>query len=261
MRRNILIKITALFAVVLLFSCKAKKEAAKSAAKSTGAAAFSKEDVLNNIRKKQLDFRTMSLKAKAGLTIDGKSNDVSMNIRIRKDEAIWVSVTVIAGIEVARALITPDSVKIINRIQSEYMAQPFDLIHQYTNEQVNFKTLQSILIGNCVPGFVSEKSDLTLADKKPVLSGIIQALAYTFSFNEDNKVTQTHLEDQDAGQKLTASYSDFTLISGAEIPQNVTIQSTANNKDVNLKLNYNQISINEPLEFPFSVPKRFTQQD
>ena len=45
-----------------------------------------------------------------------KKNDFNAFIRMRKDSVLWVSVNALLGIEAFRVLITPDSVKVINKL-------------------------------------------------------------------------------------------------------------------------------------------------
>jgi hypothetical protein len=93
------------------------------------------------IRAKQLTFNTFSGRAKAKLDFNGDGNDVTMNVRIQRDKKIWVSITAILGVEVARALITPDSIIVINKLQGVYTKKPFSYVWQYAGKQVNYKTI------------------------------------------------------------------------------------------------------------------------
>lgn len=114
-------------------------------------------------------FKTLSIKAKADLNINNNNNDVNMNIRIRNNEAIWVSVTAMAGLEVARALITADSVKVLNRMDNIYLKKPFSYIYEFTNERITFQTLQSVLLGNAMSEFINESTQLKMKTKIPNL--------------------------------------------------------------------------------------------
>ncbi|RYG21494.1 MAG: DUF4292 domain-containing protein, partial [Chitinophagaceae bacterium] len=60
--------------------------------------------------------------------VNGNENNVTMLIRIEKDKKIWVSVTAIAGIEVARAVITPDSLLLRDNLNKTYARKPFSYI-------------------------------------------------------------------------------------------------------------------------------------
>jgi len=108
---------------------------------------------LNAIKSGQTNFTTFSGKARTKLDINGSSNDVTLNIRIQKGQKIWVSVTAIAGIEVARALITPDSLLVINKLQGLYIRKPFSYVYSFTSKQVDYSSLEAILVGDAIPNY------------------------------------------------------------------------------------------------------------
>ena len=133
MRKNILTKIIGLLAIVaILVGCKAKKELLPASAipkvmeLMPPSPDLTQKIKLDSVNGMNTVFKTLSIKAKADLNINNKSNDVNMNIRIRNNEAIWVSVTAMAGLEIARALITADSVKVLNRMDNIYLKKPFN---------------------------------------------------------------------------------------------------------------------------------------
>ena len=113
--------ILAVCCLLFLLSCKAKKPLAvrKPMADTTASVKAADPRLLkiNAIKSAQTVFNTFSGKARTKLTINGETNDVTLNIRIMRDKKIWVSITAIAGIEAARAIITPDSIMLINRLQ------------------------------------------------------------------------------------------------------------------------------------------------
>jgi hypothetical protein len=185
---------------------------------------------------------------------------VTMHIRIKKDQAIWVSVTAIAGLEVARALITPDSIRIINRIESVYMKKPFSYIYQFTNKQINYKTLESLFTGNPISELLTEKADIN-TNPGLHLSGSSGVLAFSMLFSDTKKVSQLQLKDTVAVQELNVNYSDFAFISGKEVPQMVNINSKTSKKQISVDLKYNKIDIDAPVDMPFNVSKRFTVKD
>ena len=260
MKKNILNKSVLIVAVILsVAGCKIKKEivppvVAKAPMEEVD---NTKRDKLVAIKNNDAVFNTLSIKAKADLSIANKSNDISMNIRIRNNEAIWVSVTAIAGLEVARVLITPDSVKIINRLDNEYIKKPFSYIYEFTNEQINFSTLQSILVGNTVSEFITGSSVLNIQGNQANLKSVIGSLMYNVHVNEQNKVIQTNLNDKNAGQSLMVNYGDFIAVSQQQIPHSVTMKSLTKNKNIRLDLTFAKVEIDGPIDLPFRVPDRF----
>lgn len=261
MKKYILIKaVYILGLLILLTGCKARKEIFQAPVVigvPVEVIDNSRNDKLNSINNKNTVFNTLSVKAKADLSINKNNNDVNMNFRIRNNEAIWVSVTAIAGLEVARALITPDSVKILNRLENEYIKKPFSYIYEFTNERISFGTLQSILTGNTMAEFINDSTDLNIQGGQAHLKSVIGSLIYNLHVDQEDKVLQTILNDDNAAQELTANYGDFLSVNEQQVPHSVLLNSKAKNKNIKLDLKYSKVEMNGTVEMPFRVPDRF----
>ncbi|HEY0668216.1 MAG TPA: DUF4292 domain-containing protein [Sphingobacteriaceae bacterium] len=261
MKRNILNSIVAAVLLLTVTSCASRKKVpVKETAQVEPAVNTSKAETISAIKASQLMFETFAVRAKADLMIDNNRNDVTMHIRIKRDQAIWVSVTALAGLEVGRALITPDSIRIINRIQSVYMKKPFSYIHQFTNKQINYKTLESLFTGNAISELVTADADIVSVPELQ-LSGTSGLLSFIMLFKDTKKVSQLQLKDANAGQELKVTYADFAQINGKEVPQMVNINSKAAKKQIVLDLKYNKIDLDAPVDMPFNVSKRFTVKE
>lgn len=245
-----------LIAICALLGCKAKKEIVKVVPVS--AAETTKASRLAAINNSKLKYSTLSIKAKADLDIDGNKNDATMNIRIQRGKAIWVSVTALAGLEIARALITPDSVKILNRLESTYTKKPFNYLYRYANRNLNFSTVEDIFAGNPFKEGLNAGSELSIQGNQALLSGILESLNYTIRFNELNKVIQTSLKDEGTAQTLLVNYGEFSGKDSQAMPHLVSIKSQGERKNVVIDLQYSRVELNQILDFPFTVPKRFT---
>jgi len=245
--------------LLLLFGCKAKKQlVAKRVSIDTVAKAVDLKVLkLNAIRAAQTTFNTFSGKAHAKLNINGDSNDVTLNIRIKSDQKIWVSITAIAGIEVARVLITPDSVLLINRLQDVYIKKPFSYINKFAGSQANYKTLESLMIGNAIPELVSENSDLGVENGATVLSGNFSDFVFKTVLGPDLKPNQTSLNNQGASQTLQVSNSAFIQAGNKVIPSQIDLSSMVKDKKILVNLHYVKNDFDQPLDFPFSIPPRY----
>ncbi|WP_157750667.1 DUF4292 domain-containing protein [Mucilaginibacter gotjawali] len=185
---------------------------------------------LNAIKASQTTFNTFSGKARAKLNINGDSNDVTLNIRIKSDQKIWISITAIAGIEVARALITPDSILLINRLQNVYVKKPFSYINKFAGSQATYKTLESLIIGNAIPELVSENSDVREENGGTVLSGNFSDFVFKVIFGPDLRPNQTNLSNQGAGQTLQVANSAFIQAGNKVIPSEIDLSSMVKDK-------------------------------
>ncbi|QEC77835.1 DUF4292 domain-containing protein [Mucilaginibacter ginsenosidivorax] len=258
MRRNILNRLLIVCGLLAIVSCKARKQVMVTRKPDTVAKPDNKINTkLAAIKAQQVNFNTFSGKAKTNLDINGNSNDVTLNIRINKGKKIWVSITAILGVEVARAVITPDSILLINRLEGVYLKKPFSYVYAYASKQVNYKTLESLLIGNAIPELLTENADFATANGNTTLSGTLDDLLYKLIVGADNKVTQTNLNNQNEGQSLQVANNTFIQANNRILPSQIDIASVVKDKKIHVNLHYTKVDFDQQLEYPFSIPDRY----
>lgn len=240
-------------------SCRPKKEIVKAPPVAEVApVADKKSENLAVLTAKDLAYTSLSLKGKTELNVDGVENSVTLNIRIKKDEKIWFNVTALGGaLEVTRGIITPDSLFLMNRQAKTVLRKPFSYIYDYTNKQVNFGLLQSILTGNTVSKLMVEKSALRQENGVWLLTGTEQNLAYSLLFNTLLKPAELNLNDAAEAQALKVSYDKYTPVNNGLFPSDLKINSVVGNKKISIAVEFVKIDANVALEFPFSVPKNY----
>lgn len=260
MRRSTLNSFLLLACVGFATSCRPKKEIIKApvAVVQPTVVADKKVENINALVAKDLAFNTLSLKGKADLNINGEENSVTINLRIKKDEKIWFSVTALGGaLEVARGIISPDSLLLMNRLQKKVIKKPFSYIHQFTNSQINFGWLQSILVGNTISEFMVEKSGLIQENGVWVLNGTNNSLAYRVLFNTLLKPQELTLNDAAAAQGLKVNYDKYTPVGNALFSSVLKMNSVVGAKKMSIAVEFVKIDHNVAVEFPFTVPKSF----
>jgi hypothetical protein len=260
-RVNRYIQIIAVCGLLVMAGCKAKKQLVVNRASPVNAPkpVDEKKVRLDAIRANQSNFITFSGKARTKLAFSGSGNDATLNIRIKRDQKIWISITAIAGIEVARVLITPDSIMLINRFQSVYVRQPFSYIYKYAWRQVNYKTLESLLTGNAVPELLNERAGLQPLNGNTIITGNLQELMYKLTVGPDLRVTQTNLNNPPAQQSLQVVNSAFMQAGNYIIPSQIDISSVAKDKKIQVNLHYVKMEFDKPLDFPFIIPARYSE--
>jgi hypothetical protein len=275
MKRNISNKLL-LIAVLTLFGCTAKKQLVvvhkpdtvvkttdtTKSANTTGAkpeAIHLTTQQLSAIQAKQIDFVTFSAKAKAKLNIDGSANDVTLNIRIKKNQMIWVSVTALLGLEGARVLVTPDSIKIINRLDATYLKKPFSYVNQYAGSQVSYQALEALIMGNAWPGLVSDSSTVENNAAGLALTGTLQYLVYKLIIGTDMRLAKTTMYSRGiVARDLAVDDNGAIQVADRMLPAQINISATSIKSKINISLNYTKADFNTNLEFPFTVPARYS---
>jgi Domain of unknown function (DUF4292) len=129
----------------------------------------SEKFLLEKLRQSSFSFDFFQAKA----SVDFKSNDQAqsfkINIRIKKDSAIWISITPALGIEVARALITKDSIKFIDKINNKYLADKITKIELLLNAELDYSTIENALMGNAIQIYEEDKFKSSTEDPNYLL--------------------------------------------------------------------------------------------
>jgi hypothetical protein len=278
MRKNILNKLLIVCCLLAMVSCKARKKAITATPATTPTATIQAPPETANtvtipitppdlstlksqlalIKSRQVNFNTFSGRATTRLDVNGDDNNVTLNIRINKGKMIWVSITALLGLEVARAVITPDSIKVINKLQGLYLKKPFSFIYQYASRQVNYKTIEALLVGNAMPETLTERSRLTSDFGNVTLAGNLDDLVYSLMLGTNMRVTQFNLSNTSAAQALLVSNSVFIQASNRLVPSQIDILSTIQDKKIQANLRYTKVDFDQQLEYPFNIPERYT---
>ncbi|MGZ3757523.1 MAG: DUF4292 domain-containing protein [Mucilaginibacter sp.] len=262
MRKNILNKLAILSCMLMMVSCAAHKQLVANQPAQAAPPAVKPDSKLAEIKQHQLVFNTFAAKASTKLNIDGGTNDVTLNMRIDHGKKIWVSITAVLGIEVARALITPDSILIINKLQGVYIKKPFSYVYQYANRQVNYNMLESIFVGNAMPEALNDRRVHILDNNGTVsLTGDLEDLAYKLLFGQEVKVNQLNLGSPDDGQSLQVNNSAFITQANQLVPSQIDIQSVSHNKKIKANLHFIKVDLDQPLQYPFNIPESYQPAD
>jgi hypothetical protein len=91
--------------------------------------------------------------------IDGDRSGFKVNARMRRDSALWLSITPALGVEAARLLLTPDSVLFYSKVPGNRFSYQgdFDAIDSLLGTEITFDMVQRILLGQGV-GLLDEDS-------------------------------------------------------------------------------------------------------
>lgn len=250
--------ILAVSIVFVFSSCATKKKIVPVDNTKTNTVVLNDGYTLNN-----LDFHTFSGRAKTRVEFGDDKQDVTLHIRIDKDKAIWISVTAtVVNYEAARVLITPDTVKILNKFQSEYIVKPFSYIHKYTGEGVTFSLLQDLLVANVSKQLIrTERLTVASSGDEIQLVGVNDGLSFQYSLNDNKRPRVFRLNAIGGSENLEAFYSSFAAITGYNFPQNQSINLSTNYITVKALLNYTKLDFNEIVEMPFAVPAKYKVVD
>ncbi|GAB3246714.1 hypothetical protein GCM10027347_01770 [Larkinella harenae] len=215
----------------------------------------------------QVDFEYLTAKSKVSFkSKDQDINNANVNLRIDKDSLIWLSVSGV-GVEVARALITKDSVVIMDRIHREYSVFDYPTLSQRFNFDLNFGLLQSLLVGNLplpqepAQRVKNEKDYLLLRQHEG------KVLVDNYIGEQNRKLKKLLVVEQPTKNSLTLDYEDFTVLNNFLFPYTslVTVDYKSKNDgqpyQTVLRIRHNKVELTDKNPgFPFSVPPKYQRR-
>ena len=219
---------------------------------------------LAGIAHNHIDFQTFSghmhVHYQSG---DGKDYDLNVIVRIKKDSFIWVSINAALGIEAFRILITPDSVKILDKLKKIARLRSVGYLQEQVNLPVDFNTVQALLIGN--PIFLDTAHVLyyrTDPNQKGLsLFSVGAAFSNFLTLNPDNTPRHSKLDDIDPLRARTGdvTYGDYDY-SGPVPFSTYRRFSWAEKSKTDIEIEIKQHKFNEALSVPFSVTKIYKRR-
>ncbi len=229
----------------------------------------------------QIQFKTLSLKFSANYQKGGESQSFGGTIRIINDSLIWVSIVPALGIEAARLLITKDSIKLINRMKSSYYVGNYSFLRNMLSLEIDYEMLQCLLANEFfiysknpemeenIRGFKSsdDSSGYVIRSlkerkvnrklKKNKLNDLI--LQEIHILPEIYKISRMFINDFENQKSLDVSYSNFEKEDSLLFPKIVDCKIKNINDEINLNMEFTKITINKILEYPFSIPEKYTK--
>jgi hypothetical protein len=271
MNKYLLFFLSSIFLSSLFFySCNPQKKIIKAPIKEKGA-----DYLFENLKKNELKFNRLTAKFSASYKNKGESNSFDGQIRILQDSVIWLSFSPLLGIEVFRIIITPDSVKFINRINNTFFIGDYNYVNKFLKTNIDFDILQSFLIGNDLSFYEDGKFRASLDGGLYKLSTAERMKLKKFVRNsqeplriliqniwidpESFKITRADVKEiGKQNLKLEANYSVFEKIEGQLFPKEVSFDIYADN-NIHVSVEFNRININTPQLFPFKIPPSYRQ--
>ena len=242
--------------MAMMLSC-ATKKTTLSNGKETEISRAERLQVVRQVDAHQLRFTTFSGRAKSKMVINQDQYDVTANVRIEYDQAIWISVTALMGIEAARVLITPDSIKMINRLKGEYLQEPFEYLYQFTTDKLDFNSLQQLLVGNVVQQTLTRDTQIWKNGRGYSVQGNLGSYDYTVQLDSAYRPMRTTWEDVRQNELIEASYADYQHAAGQRFPNQMGISVAAPGLKIQAEMRFSRIVYDEILDMPFRIPDRY----
>lgn len=208
-----------------------------------------------------IGYNTFSGKAKVHYEGKGDKQDFTANIRMERDKRVWVSITALGLFEAARALITPDSIVVIDRLHHTVQAIPFSEAGKMLPVKVDFSTLQRLIIGDVLQAG-DMPSDASLLEGAFALHSGNSQYDQQVTYNStDSTIRQQQLRvSGDNGPSLSIQYGDYSDNGGRKFSSNRVMHMTDKGEQYLIEMEFNKAEFDVPVEFSFSIPSKYERK-
>jgi outer membrane biogenesis lipoprotein LolB len=214
------------------------------------------EVVLNTVDANTNNFSFYQSRAKVNYKDDKQKVELDVNLIMEKDQYIWMSVTAVLGIEVARIMITQDSVKILDRLHRKYIAADFDYIQRMSNVPLKLNNLQNLIVGNTVFNNSVQKSVVDTILGALSVSTLINTQKQTTFYNTNYKVNRTLIAEQNQSRQLNITYPTYATFDQNVYPSALNINIRAE-KNIECTFELSNFVFTKKRETQFTVPSGY----
>lgn len=232
------------------------------------------QELLTLLMENQADPEWISAKSSIKAEHNGKVQSFTINLRYRQDSLIWMSFSPLLGIEVARALITTDSIKFMDKHNKRYLITDFQYVSERLDFEITFAQLEALLLGNLfeyvknnkyksiymdnevyVMSTLSKRSIIKTLKDKELHKNIVQDVWINPS---NNRIVATNVFDDKSGRTINLKHEDHLLTESGTIPQKSFFELIISDANaLKLYVSHIKFEINEEKSIPFKIPSGY----
>lgn len=253
-----------LFTALLLTGCKTTKKV--GTVEAGGAKAHN--EFFELVQEQAFRYETLTARLNVDLNLPGNSMSSRVELKMVKDSAFQLSVQPFLGIEVFRAEISVDSVKVIDRMNKRYVADNYANLKGQMPIDFNFYNLQALFTNQLfLPGqqTISPKQYNRFKLKQDGPTAEIQVkdvmgLLYTFMADGEEKILSTGIADPSDRYALQWDYTDFRMADGQPFPMKMDVQVLKEGTSQGgITLHFSRVQTNVPVKMDFSIPAKYNR--
>jgi len=207
-------------------------------------------------------FTTLKAKVKLDYSTPDNSAGASASIRMKKDSVIWVSLTGPFAIEGFRIMIRPDSLVLMDKLKHTVTRRPISYLEEIAKMPISFQDMQNIILGNplftkgVLRSYRHNRNRWYAALQGEVFNNFLGVVSSPHKLMlKSNKIEQ----DQDGIKRsCTLTYGNYESIDSIDMAMDRKIK-LQDKKNTDIKLQFKEIIFNQPLSFPFSIPKNYKE--
>lgn len=203
-----------------------------------------------------------SFSGKANLQYQDKKENQKLGATIKMNHLvnIWSSVSAIGGIvEVARAYITPDSLKALLPLMRDAYALPYKEGLALIQAELDFETLQNLFMGN--PLIMGSKNATVNEEGAEVIVKLMHnGYQLTITYDKATQLIKQQLITNVAKEfTCLITQTDYKALADKQpFSYNREMVITNKGEEMKVSMNFSKAEINKPANVTFRIPDSYT---
>jgi hypothetical protein len=260
--------------VILVTGCNLFRSAQEEAAHHS-VTPLSMQSPVSAMHAAAAGFPSLSYGAQLIFNMEGSENSVNANVRILKDSIVWVSARKF-GFEIARLMLSNDSVWLLDRINNRYFAGDYGFFSRQFNLEADYNMLEAILLGNPLDNWSMEPFNVDCS--VPELCLVVYPSRYRINQGRDGrmrpegstvtrqeigihpangKIVRNSIEVTEERRRIVAVYDRFTPVEEILLPADVHVTIIDQENELSFQIVADTFKIGDSLSFPFQIPKNY----
>jgi len=273
MKKLLWLAILAFFIV----SCKPVRKVQSSETTYYNASGLKKENalaLLSKLKSRRFGYKWISAHFSLEMDVDSSHTSFSGVTRIRKDSIIWMTISPLLGIEVARVLLNQDTAAFIDKIHDKYFKGNYGYIDSLLDDDIDFEQVQAVMVGthmefytdtSKLKGYFDGQNYLLSTERKRKIKRIIFRNLPIKSKNDaqfiwfdpkDYHINRIRVEDFVNHRIFDAFYSEFQQVDSVMFPTHIQYVISAE-KTIKIDLQYKKVYFKTSEEAPFVILPKY----
>lgn len=179
----------------------------------------------------------------------------------RRDSLLYLNINKF-GIEIARVVLTKDSILMINRFEKTYYRGDYSIVNKLYGISLTFDMIQSIFLAETFSGFTTNgkeitNSDSTLSISIPRYTDSIHKISINQQLTVDkktNRLIRNRVKDINTQQVTSITYGSYETIETFVFPNVYTIELPG----MNITITAKSAKVNIPGPTSLNIPQKYT---
>lgn len=223
------------------------------------------EAFFDALRDQAFQYQTLSARVQFNLVMgSGKELSSRGQLKVEKDNSLQISIQPMLGIEMFRIELTPDSIKLVDRMNKRYLVEGYTALKEKSKIDFNFYNLQALFTNQLfLPGEAALPANAFKRFRwEQTAEGYVlqtkdkMGLQYLFSADQDEKLFAAKITDNN-DYTLQWDYTSFRAVDHQHFPMKMNGILHAKNTNNSITLNYSRVEVNTPLNMQFTIPSGY----